>query len=122
MHEDQIGIQLRIKDSGPDFFYLPIFQAALFLPRFEVHRVQRCNRNFTLVQDNSKSLYPPLSWESFENAFVTFAKVISSAPAFIFIEASLHALGDKKQHTELTLQLIIMPFPLIFVFSDHFTC
>ena len=69
-----------------------------------MHRVQRCNRNFTLVQDNSKSLYPPLSWESFENAFVTFAKVISSAPAFIFIEASFHALGDKKQHTELTLQ------------------
>ena len=101
---------------------MSIFQTELFLPRFEVHGVQRCNRNFTFVQDNSKSLYPPLSWESFENAFVTFAKVISSAPAFIFIEASLHALGEKKKHTELTLQLIIMPFPLIFIFSDHFTC
>ena len=77
---------------------MSIFQTALFLHRFEVHRVQRCNRNFTLAQDNSKSLYPPLSWKVLKMLLLLLQKLFPR-PRPSFSSGLLSMLWKTRNNT-----------------------
>ena len=79
-------------------YTMSIFQTALFLHRFEVHQVQRCNRNFTLVQDNSKSLYPPLSWKVLKMLLLLLQKLFPR-PRPSFSSGLLSMLWETRNNT-----------------------
>ena len=77
---------------------MSIFQTALFLRRFDVHRVQRCNRFFTFAQDNSKSLYPPLSLKVLKMLLLLLQKLFPR-PWPSFSSGLLSMLWETRNNT-----------------------